>query len=314
MDSHGYVWSPEDTQYGHLTPEDPLTNLPLNQDLKDMLAAQFIFTIRHFAQCNISELMLFSHDSWVVSNIHAVAKQIVAFSLPTKKRDDSAEVWGYVYVSEDFYEYTKKEKELKSSYVLFNDYTNSPLEKKLVHPWVQIYHTYAKEAANWCHHVSEPTDLDVYSYLIWRAIPSFAELDYTAGPRAIYFNWWCLRPDAHKYCITVDKMLAGQLNDPLLEHRNDRCLQINLTAIVKHCQGAAKIFRIEPNQAPNDPKKWIPTTLAEAKNRADDVNRNICQITPGDSFYSSNFAHGCIVTPTGTIPGDFISVSDKIEL
>jgi len=301
-----------ESSYEKLQPEDPLTLLPLDKEILDVLGAQFVFTIRHFAACNRVEIVNFCQDEAqrkYTSHLYEVANRVVANAVPFKP-NNSAEVWGYVYVSEDFYEYTRQEQMLKSSYVLFHDYVNTPVEDRILHPWVRIFHRYVKEASTWCR-VAEPTDLDVYSYLLWRAVPSFAELDYTAGPRAIYFNWWCLRPDAHKTCLAADRMLSKQSNDFLLAQRNERVLQINLTAVMKHCQGGAKIFRIEPHQ---DNRKWIPTTLEEAKYRANDSFRTALTIVPGEDFYSNTFAHGCIVTPTGTIPGEFISVSDKIEL
>jgi len=290
-----------------LRPEDPLSKLPVPVEIQKTLQAQQIFTIRHFALCNLTEILSWATKyGQLLSISYHIANLVVSKYSYTKPQENTAEVWGYIYVSEDFYEYTKREKALKSAYVLFQEYVNTPPEKRELHPWVRVYHTYAKEAANWCG-TEIPNDLDVYSYMVWRASGSFANLDYTAGPRAIYFNWWCLKVDGHKYCVAVDKMLSKQLNDPLLEHRNDRVLQVNLTAVVQHCQG--KIFRLEPSESQN----WIPTNLEEAKDRSSDGYRYKCTINPGDNFYASNYPHGCIVTPTGTIPGDYIAVSDKLE-
>jgi len=297
--------------YDKVQPEDPLTILDLDKDIQDVLAVQYVFTVRHFALCHLDEVLSFcitANQRSRLTHSHNLANWIVAknAALPVKLVQNSAEVWGYVYVSEEFYEHTKNEKMLKSAYVLFQEYVSTPLEDRLLHPWMRIFHTYVKEASIWCG-VAEPTDLDVYSYLIWRASPYFGNLDYTVGTRAIFFNWWCLRPDAHKYCLSVDKQLAKQRNDPLLEHRNDRVLQINLTAVVKHWQG--KLFRIEQHE-----KEWVPTTLEQARARASDLNRAHTSFIPGENFYANTNAHGCIVTPTGTIPSDFIAVSDPICL
>jgi len=297
--------------YSKLLPEDPLSQLPIPGEFQKMFQVQRILTIRHFAMCNLNDLYSLCNSAALkqeINDLHSIAGSIVFNSSYTKPQEKTAEVWGYVYVSEEVYEYAKKEKELRSAYVLFQEYVNTPVaSRQITHPWMHIYHTYSKDAAAHCGS-DVATDLDVYSYLVWRASSSFANLDYTAGVRAIYFNWWCLKTDGHKYCLAVDKMLANQLDDPLLEHRNDRVLQINLTAVVKHCQG--KLYRFEPNV---DKTKWLPTSMEEARERASDYYRMQCTVNPGENFYGSNFPHGCIVTPTGTISADYISVSEKQE-
>jgi len=137
---------------------------------------------------------------------------------------------------------------------------------------------------------------------VWKATASFAKLDYTAGPRAIYFHWECLNPYNHEKCLEADRFMAEEKGDPLLADRYKHMIKVDLTAIVRDC--SAQIFRFDPKL-----KCWIPTPLYEATNFG---TKTWEDLIPGDNFFD-NTPHGCIVTPTGAIPAKFIADDYQIE-
>jgi len=207
------------------------------------------------------------------------------------------------------YEQIKEDKELKSAYVLFQEYMNCPLEHRTLHPWKRVYHAYLADAAKWNgakgkHKIENLTDSDVYSFLVWRAVESFAKLDVTAGPRAIYFSWAQMPAALHADAVEIDQIMGEDLRNPTIVDRYKYWIKINLSELINHHK--AKLFRVELKEGALDTNHWHSTTLEEAVQWSE-MSGLWTHFEPGNSFFSC-VPHGCIITSNGNIPWECLDL------
>jgi len=169
------------------------------------------------------------------------------------------------------------------------------------HPWTRICSAYASDAAAWIRpkkKLTQITDLDVYSFLVWRAATSYAAYDCTAGPKAIYFNWEPMPQEMRMNCLAADAIVASDSKDETVLDRYSHVIKINLTGVVDDLQG--KIYRVEPANK-ND---WQEITLEGSicmKGRENLWKKFVA----GGPFFQ-DVPHGCIVTPLGQIPTQYL--------
>lgn len=280
-------------------PDDPLSVL-LGEGLALRFASLDIFTIRQFANCDLDDL---AGEHLLLQQRRLAQEFVQSCSFSAKQLKDTSVVWGFCYLSDSEYEYIVHENALKSAYILFDEYTKCMMEKRPYHPWMRIYHSFMKETAKWVGRGDTnyyTTDIDVYSYLVWRYSASFGEKDYTAGPRAIFFNWECLDATSHSKCLSADKDLAECTRNSYIADRYKQVVGINLTALVEKHQ--AKVFRVEASL----PDKWMPTTLWEAEGRIAE-GKTWENYVIGDGFFD-NTSYGCVVTSSGSIPMDCLDL------
>jgi len=293
------------------SPEDPVSITLLQPEYLGILAVSNVFTIRQFAECELKHIFdaAYLKREVEIQMIHQIAKDFVRDYYPGNFRQKKSATarYGYIYVSTDTAKQVLDDQVLKSPYVLFEEYMRCPQEKKLTHPWMNAFYAHMEQTAK---HLGTPdlsqvSDLDVYSYLVWRGSKSFGGLEYTAGPRAIYFHWFYMSNYVHEQCIHMDREIAAQQN-PFTASRHEKLFRINLADVVNLAGG--KIYSVDPAAtAENDKETWIPTTPFKGCK----IGRNIASLlrtfTPGITDRFEHFPYGCIVTPTGTIPAEFLS-------
>ncbi|EGC35955.1 hypothetical protein DICPUDRAFT_151634 [Dictyostelium purpureum] len=93
-------------------------------------------------------------------------------SLSVIKTEDKSKLKSvYYYCSIEVADYIKVQGCIKSAKLLFEEFMNSPKESRFNHPWRKIYFSFRLAASKYCKNL-DPTDLDVYSYLLWRSTSS----------------------------------------------------------------------------------------------------------------------------------------------
>jgi len=301
-----------------VSPDDILMLIcGMTSDDVDLFASYDVITIRQLAQ--FQGLLAIVSSPITRSRFETfqnIAKQVVAYHStfsPAPPATGAEPVYGYHYVSDAVFEQIKDDKILKSAYTLFQEYVNSPFNERAFHPWKRVYFAYLADAAKWNgargkRKSDNLTDSDVFSFLVWRAVESFAKLDVTAGPRAVYFSWQMMPPDLHQTTIQTDQILGEDLRNNTIVDRYKRIIRINLTKLVERKK--AVLYRVEfRGDGHLNNNNWIPTHLDQARawSHAGGLWNHF---EPGNSFFHS-VPHGCVVTPEGTIPVDCLHFLDE---
>jgi len=172
--------------------------------------------------------------------------------------------------------------------VLFQEYMNIDSEKRNSHLW-NVYFNYFKnlpEMATFSSTHSKISDIDVFSYLSWKASSSFAQLDYSAGTRAIYFFW---EQGFNKIYLWKD---VFQDLSKFKKIEFAHIIAIDLMALCNRHNG--KLFMNFPGE-----NKWkeVPSKMAPTR----ELFKNRSEVVHDLVTWSPN---GCIVTPSGIVPDD----------
>jgi len=282
----------------------------ISNRLMDCLTSLNVFTIRQLATSEIAEMSEFS-------SLGTRAKEILNFyeSLAKEKRklqtrNLQSPLYVAHYVSESVYQQLIEEKILKSSHVLYREYNECTPEARTLHAWKRIFNLYVKDAAKWVNggalDQNSLSDVDVYSFLVWRASSSFAQFDCTAGPRAIYFCWKPMPQEKREDCLMIDQIIAEDVRDPYIADRFARVVYIDLRKLCTKYHG--KVYRVEinGNDTQVNTNHWIPTPLELIQNYL--TVSSECwwkDFEPGNRYFEK-VPHGCVVTPSGTIPWDCV--------
>eukprot|EP01111_Echinosteliopsis_oligospora_P013828 TRINITY_DN5060_c0_g1_i1.p1 TRINITY_DN5060_c0_g1~~TRINITY_DN5060_c0_g1_i1.p1 ORF type:complete len:720 (-),score=212.49 TRINITY_DN5060_c0_g1_i1:34-2193(-) len=209
----------------------------------------------------------------------------------------------YAYCDNITLSQISEDKFLKSPYLLFEEYVNMEEDKRIEHPWKSIYYTFLEETFRWLGG-SKPdldsiTDIDVYSFLIWRATKSFAKHDHTAGARAIYITFE--RMPERETAIQIDQILSESSGNPATAGRYTHEIPIDVTKLLQNNRNT-KIY--QTTGANVDAPDWVEVNI-------DDISSSINYFgdwNPGESFFHK-IHYGCIVTNTGAIPMDCMMLS-----
>eukprot|EP00026_Physarum_polycephalum_P004142 Phypoly_transcript_04159.p1 GENE.Phypoly_transcript_04159~~Phypoly_transcript_04159.p1 ORF type:complete len:680 (+),score=97.55 Phypoly_transcript_04159:113-2041(+) len=293
------------TSVSEYSPEDSVNEIITDVKYQEKLYEKAIYTIRQLAEATGDDLPTIQSDLYL-HLLQDTARRVVIKSINEPSPEPLPPIWVYHYVGEAVYQQIKYGAMFKSAFVLYSEYLDLPFETRVHHPWVRVYRAYARDAAEWVQpkkNYKLITDLDVYSFLVWRAATSFAKYDCTAGPKAIYFNWEPIPAKIRQQCAAVDAIIAADTRNDDLADRYARVIGINLTAVVEHCQG--KIFRVEPANKNN----WVETSLEGSicmKGRKDLWDNFV----PGGPYFQ-DVPHGCIVTPLGQIPMEYLDLEGE---
>jgi len=297
-------------------PLDPIARLGVPEDVVQLLRIHAVFTVRQLAQfTSLADIVVEPQRLSLFKQLQLQAQDVVAKATakpsPAALIDPNTPVYVYHYLSEAVFEQIKEEdRQIKSAYVLFQEYVNCPLEMRNFHPWKRVYYAYLNDAIKWNgargkHKMDNLTDTDIFSFLVWRAVESFAKTDVTAGPRAIYFSWQRMPAALHADAVEIDQIMGEDLRNPTIVDRYKCVIRVNLSTLLKKYKG--HLYRVELKGGILDTNHWLPTTLEEA--RALGVSEGLWEgFEPGNSFFNS-VPHGCIVTPTGTIPYECLDFS-----
>jgi len=269
-----------------------------------------VLTIRQLATCEMVELSELVPFQKLARKFLKFYQGIAAEKEKIQSRSSTA-LYVAHYVPEAVYQQLLEDKMLKSAHVLYREYNECAPNARTFHPWKRVFNLYVKDAAKWVNGGStDPnslSDVDVYSFLVWRSSSSFAQFDCTAGPRAIYFCWKPMPNLKYQDCKVIDQVIAEDVRDPYIADRFARVLYFDLQKICTKYNG--KIYRVEFNadKTQINTNNWIPTSLDIVQSYINmDPEIWWDKFEPGNRYFEM-VPHGCVVTPTGTIPWDCLA-------